>query len=213
MLNSNIIDYGTLFLLDDPLATRPFRLSPRGQNWLHSQQVDSLFRGEWQPPEPIVHEAVMGGNAFDFLWTDYMPLLCVSDRIIDLFTINHCTGWSTYPVKVYDRQKNYLPGYHGLAVKHSVGEIDITRSTIVTKPPFIPNGQPWKVYKGIFFDESKWDGRDIFRIEAFYIIVTKKVKDIFKRAKITNIHLTALSEVELDTAIFEVKQKKLDAKS
>jgi hypothetical protein len=204
---SESIKYSELFMIKDPLATRPLRLSPREQNWLHGQQVDSLFKGEWQPPEPVILQAIMGGSIVDFLWTDYIPLLCISDRIIDLLLNNHCTGWSTYPVKVYDRQKNYLPGYHGLAIKHSVGEIEINRSGIITKPPMTPKGRPRRVYKGIFFDENKWDGSDIFRIESFFMIVTKKVRDILKQSKITNIRLTALSEVELDTIIFKARTK------
>jgi hypothetical protein len=207
-INSKDIYYDILFRLYDPFANRPLRLSPRDQNWLHSEQIDLLFKGEWQPPEPIVLRASTGEELKDFLWTDYPPIVCISDRVKDLLLNNQFTGWSIYPVTVYDREGNQLFNYSGFSVKSSVGNLEIDRSPIINKLPVVIGGQPWKVYKGMFFNEKKWDGSNIFRIEKSFIIITRDVQIIFKHAKVTNIKLQTLSEVELNTAIFDVKKHK-----
>jgi len=93
-----------------------------------------LFGGEWQPPEPVAFKAYMGGSPADFLWTGFPPLFCVSQRVIDLLEENQFTGWSTYPVEVYDRHGGKLPGYHDFAITGSAVRRDLSRSQIITKP-------------------------------------------------------------------------------
>lgn len=116
---------------------------------------------------------------------------------LDLLRENKFTGWSTYPVEVYGRKGEYLPDYYGFAITSDAGKIDKSRSPIITKPPYVPGGKPPRVYKGVFFDERKWDGSDFFRLFASFIIVTRSVRDAFKRAKISNVRFTPLSEMEL----------------
>ncbi len=62
-------------------------------------------------------------------------------------------------------------------------------------------------YRGFFFCESEWDGSDIFKLkDTSYIIVMQGVGDVLKRAKITNMRLTPLLEVEIDAVVFDYKQ-------
>jgi hypothetical protein len=63
-------------------------------------------------------------------------------------------------------------------------------------------GEPYQVYKGLFFYEEDWDGSDIFRVSNFGgTVVTGKVDKIFKQAKVTNVKLTPLPEVERDVLL------------
>jgi len=94
-----------------------------------------------------------------------------------------------------DEKGVYLPDYYGFAVKSCAGEQDVSRSQIVTKS-FIPGGKARDFYKGVYFDESKWGGSDIFRIQHATIIVTRQVWLAFKKAKLTNVRFTPLPEVE-----------------
>ncbi len=202
---SNSIDYSKLFLFEDPLANRPLRLGPE-QDWVTTDTVLTLFHGECHPPEPVVLKTQMGGQATDILWSTFPPIMCISEKLRDILIENNFTGWSTYPVKVYGRHGEYLPGYHGLAVKGFAGKYDLGRSQKVINPPHIPGGKPVEVYRGFFFDENKWDGSDFFRVKANWLVVTEGVRDAFKKAKIINVRFTPLTEVEISTYIFSYSQ-------
>ena len=53
------------------------------------------------------------------------------------------------------------------------------------------------MYKGFYFDESQWDGSDIFLVGG-HKVVTLPVQKAFKRAKVSNVRFTPLMEVEID---------------
>ncbi len=66
----------------------------------------------------------------------------------------------------------------------------------------MPGGEPFDVYKGLYFYEEDWDGSDIFWVSSFGgTIVTEKVKKIFKQAKVTNVKLSPLPEIELQVLL------------
>jgi hypothetical protein len=195
MENLNKVDYSQLFQLSDASANRAFRLSPES-DFITKETAVQLFYGDWKTPEPVVFKAFMGGEATDIMWSGLIPLFCVSSRVVKILEENGFTGWSLYPVKVYDRKGNELPGYHGLSVTSYAGKQDLRRCEIIAKPPMTPNGRPYNVYKGFYFEDEKWDGSDIFRVYSSHIIVTKKVKDTFKQAKIINVRFTPLLENE-----------------
>ncbi len=103
----------------------------------------------------------------------------------------------TYPVEVYGRKGEPLPGYHGFAVTGSECRRDRSRSQILTKQA-VPGGRPFQVYKGLYFYEEDWDDSDIFEVSSCGgTVVTEKVYKIFKKAKVTNVRFTPLPEVEI----------------
>lgn len=201
MSTSTPPDHSTFFELADPLANWPLRLSDEHYSeWLSRDQAWRLFRGELKPAEPLRLGAYMGSRAADFLWAGLVHIVCVSSRVIDLLLANQVTGWSTYPVEVFDRKGQSLTEYSGFAVIGSECRRDRSRSQIVTK--LNAAGRPIQVYKGLYFDESQWDGSDFFLVHPFSsIVVTKKVYHLFKRAKVTNVRLTPLTQVELDVTL------------
>lgn len=112
--------------------------------------------------------------------------------------MNNITGWTTYPVEVYGRRGEPLPGYHGFTVTGGECRRDRSRSQVITKQT-VPGGKPFEVYKGLYFFEEDWDRSDIFIVRRYGgIVVTEKVYKILKRAKVTNVKLTPLLEVERD---------------
>ncbi len=91
-----ILDYNKLYRLDDPLASRPLRLSDEGySDWLTKGQAIELFRGRLKLDTPLRLGAYRGGQATDFLWSGLTPLVCISKRVLELLRMNNITGWTT----------------------------------------------------------------------------------------------------------------------
>jgi len=184
------------------MATRPLRLEPT-DDWITRDYAFALARGQVQPPNPIKLVGYMGRDVMDILWSGMVWIFCVSSRVTELLQKNNITGWATYPVEVYDRKGQPLPGYHGFAVTGRECRRDRSRSQIITKQ-VVPGGKPFEVYKGLFFYEEDWDGNDFFIVRSYGgIVVTEKVMRLFKRAKIANVRFIPLPEVELDVILDE----------
>jgi len=154
----------------------------------------------------VVLQAEMGGHATDLLWTTFPPLMCISRRLVELLEEHQFTGWSTYPVEVYDRKGERLPDYFGFAVTGRAGKHDLQRVQVVIKPPPTERGKPWEALKGLYFEDDFWDGSDFCLMgTTSTIIVTERVVKAFKRAKIRNVIFTPLPEEETDAAVYEVQ--------
>jgi len=199
------LNFKKFYELSDPMATRPLRLrTALESNWLSSRDARALARGRLRLDSPLKLVASSGGQATDFLWSEFPPLVCISSRVVALLETNDCTGWSTYPVEVYDRQGKLLPDYHGFAITGPECQRDKNRSEIVEKPPPAPGGRSYRVYKGLYFDESCWDGSDFFWVVPFGgRIITEKVYRLFRKHKVRNIELTPLPDVEIDVLFDE----------
>ncbi len=166
----------------------------------------ALATGKALPSQTLQLKGCSGAALTDFIWTDSPPLLCVSERVPAILREHDVKGWGTYDVDIVDRKKQPLPGYFGFSVLSSAGNLDFSCSQIVTRPPIIPIGQPMEVYIGFTFDIEKWDGSDIFYVGGFRI-VTDKVKNIFKRSRITNVRLTPILDVQLVAPLVETIKK------
>jgi len=205
---STSVDFSKFYRFEDPMATRPLRLTvPEESEWWNWIKKDrdysfALARGQVQPPNPVKLVGYMGRQVMDILWTGDVWMFCVSSRVIELLQKNNITGWATYPVEVYDRKGQPLPGYHGFAVTGRGCRRDRSRSQIITKQ-VVPGGKPFEVYKGLYFYEEDWDGSDFFRVLGVGTVVTEKVMRLFKKAKIANVRFIPLPEVELDVILDE----------
>jgi hypothetical protein len=199
MSTSATLDFSRFYELFDPLASRPLRLRPEGYtNWLTKDKAIEFFRGRLGLDFPLKLGAYMGGQATDFLWSGLIPLICISNRVVELLQMNGISGWGTYPVEVYGRKGDPLPGYHGFAVTGSECRRDRSRSKVITKQA-VPGGKPFDVYKGLYFYEEDWDKSDLFIVRRYGgIVVTDKVYKILKQTKVTNVKLIPLPEVERD---------------
>jgi hypothetical protein len=173
-------------------VTDPFdRFAFRG-----SAQVDdvALNRGESLRNETIVVSHASGGvEPRDLIWTTAM-IVVISNRVVELLCANRFTGWKSYPVTVSGTPKS-IPGYVGLSVTGRCGPLLPARSARRLKE--MPGGLKERRI-GWNFDETSWDGSDIFTFDdgGAARLVHERVKQSFEDAKVTNVKFERLDQVE-----------------
>lgn len=194
--SSNVSYRSGFSLLENPLADRPLVLSLADEK---VKDAWGLFIGKTTATRAVTMKAVAGGQSTDILWVDLLAFV-VSGRVVSLLNSHDISGWLTYPVVVRDRRNRELPNYQGFVIRGHEVDFDLHRSEIHTRRA-VPEGKPFQVYRGLFVKEEQWDGSDFFRHRGF-ILVTKKVRDLFVKENIRNVRFTPLPELELDAALF-----------
>ncbi len=188
------LDHADFYEFSDPFEKRALRLMLE-EEWVTGKYRNMwvpLLTGEWLPPMPVVFRPRQGCEERDFLWSG-SPLFCVSARTVDILLENRLVGWGTYPIEVYDWNDQAISGYHGFAIKGPAVERDLSRSEVISK--YSTAGKPMSFYRGFYFDESKWDRSDFFRVDGTKV-VTAAVVHALRRARVTNVAFTALPDVE-----------------
>jgi len=156
----------------------------------------------------------------DFVWT-WTSYCMITDKVAKLFEEAKFTGYELRPVKIKKLAKSskqkYIVDDEGFILMRGVrkklipiprlwelvvvgkgGEAD-PRTGIRLKYECKYCGL--KVYtsfsKGLYFDESKWDGSDFFIIWPLpkFIIVTERVKDFCEEKGLTNCTFTPIEEL------------------
>ena len=158
----------------------------------------ALTHGDLQVLQPVfVTHATGGWKTKDLIWTTYVAVVIVSERVVDLLTSNGFTGWKIYPVKVLDKFGNDLTGYVGLSVVGRCGPFLDERSGRTMKQ--FP-ARMREVRVGRFFDESTWDGSDFCMSTNNYgfIFVHERVKECFERSHVTNVEFKRMDLIEWD---------------
>ena len=126
-----------------------------------------------------------------------MQPVLISGHVIGALRQGSFTGWTTYPVELYDKKGVRIPDYHGLAVTGRCGPIDRSRSRKVRRRPFVPGAVPPDFWVGLFFKDDRWDGADIFLSEGTgYIIVAERLKNALESLRIPNIKFERLDTHE-----------------
>ncbi len=205
-------DYSQLYVLGDPFSNRYMRLTVQKETQFigmgrdeFESLVRGIFLGDLRTKLPFRLTYLKGGQEVDFVWSDYPPIVVMSQRLIDLFTEHRFTGWATYPVEVYNKKDTRLPGYHGFAVTGRAGGQDCRRGSVINKPPIVSNGSPFQVLRGFYFEEDIWDGSDFCVTSgSLPIIVTKRVVKVLTEAKIRNVEFTNLLEREIDISSLKI---------
>lgn len=188
--------FDELYVLSDPLGTRAYR-----GGWVLGSEggpdAGALARGDLAPEEAVVVPYHSGSHRpMDVVWTSMVTPLIVSARVVTLWKEAGLTGWRTYPVRLEDTIGADDVTYHGIAFTGRCGSLDRRRSV-----PFIKRfpARAAKCYRGVFFDESSWDGSDFFLAdegETWYF-VTERVRSLFHRHEIRNVRFTPMSEFEI----------------
>ncbi len=178
----------------------PFSKSLRfkaGEEWWDPKLVFQIRHGQLKPPMPITFRGYMGSYLSDFLWGSLVGFKCISRKTCGLLKDKEFRGWDTYKIQLLDKKGTYITGYEGFANKGLLLDWDKSKSKLITTSSNYPDYKPRKFYKGIFFDEAQWDESDFFFVD-FYEVVTKRVYEAFKKAKISNVKFTPLEEIERD---------------
>ena len=141
---------------------------------------------------PVIfqQEKSYGGKKFtDFLNTGYATNFSpISDKVLEILIDNNITGWKTYPIQVFDKKGNEVPGYHGFSIIGRCKDLDISLLKERVAVQYYESGPIREYYKGFPLDLSTWDGSDIFLLSGTgWNFITKRVYSLFKKQKITNI--------------------------
>lgn len=162
--------------------------------------MDDLIRGNYNDftfPLVFIPNDVCGRNMRDVLDTRYPPAYLISDRLKTLLEENQITGWTSYPIELYDKKKNRIEGYHGFSVVGQAGKMDLSKQPIISIPSGVYN-KPVNVYDGGYFDPTTWDGSDFFILkDSYFVIVTKRVYELLKKHKITALEFEQVSKLQL----------------
>ncbi len=159
----------------------------------------NLIKGNYGEIDfPVIFKQDYGKKLADILGAGHASLYLVSDRMKTILEDHQITGWKTFPIKLYDKKKNEILGYHGFSVTGRCGPIHDELAEIVDRQS-VPNGPIYQVYKGVYVGLDKWDGADFFiPDETTFFIVTKKLKTLLEDNKITNLEFNNLMEIEID---------------
>ncbi len=153
-----------------------------------------LFHGLENPRTPVPFSWAEGSRIYDVLLST-LPSYLVSDRVLDVLQTVGATGWSRFPIELSGKTGELIPGYSGLVVTGGCGRLQNDRSRVETR--IGASGKPYKVKIGLFFDESCWDGTDVFTAEgSTFVFMTGRVKDALEAMKISNASFTRLSTLE-----------------
>lgn len=168
--------------------------------WAQESKLDhvpiDVFRDGMRGFKGVIPMTITkGGRPCDFLGNS-AALHVASERVIRLFEEHDITGYDTYDVEV-SGGKVELPRYYGLIATGRGGHILPKESGAKFSGERDPAARTIMALKCIVFDENQWDGSDIFYLDEDRgggIIVTEKVRDLFKKEKVRNCELTPLEE-------------------
>jgi len=193
-----LTNYSELFELNTDDNRSPYLV--------HSNQIRKGFGKEWNqfridilnaniiPDEPIKYiykkksilpEYITCEGSFHFF----------HESLIDILNRENVTGISYYPAIIeHKKEKRLITDYWGIQISGRYRKIDRNRGEIV---PYIHSfGLETKRHKGMYFTDDFWDGKD-FSVSEYhsFVVVTKKVKDIFEKNNIKkNVEFICLTD-------------------
>lgn len=166
-----------------------------------------LFSGDYTGINfPVIFKQEYGKELADVINTGTPYILLVSDKFMAILVESAFTGWKTFEAKLTDKNGREIEGYHGLSITGYCGKIDKNKSEVVEKPAPLPGDPPMKYRRGLYVGLDEWDGTDLFSPEGTtYIVATKRVTDIIKSHKLTNLQFRNLADIE--SWIWEIVDK------
>lgn len=189
--------YEQLYELSDPFNNRAIRLdvlSGYDKNSYYEIYVEKKFKFGIQT----------GKVSYDIAWTNSVPEVCISSRLIEVLSRNKITGWRVYPIELLDPKKIVTTEYFLFQVEGPNYVLDKSRMQLVYKEPIFEGGKPHYKYKGYYFNDSEYSGKDIFLIRGS-IFIKEHVKKILEKEKVRNIRITPILDVEIDKFDFDLE--------
>ena len=141
---------------------------------------------------------IQGGRPGDILRTASI-LFLVSDKVKELVSEHNLTGCGWYSAEVTGG-KGDAPTYHGFTWHGRAGHI-LAEESGVQYFPEAQAGAPGgiRLMERLVFDQSQWDGSDFFYVDECprACLVPERVKEVFRKAKITNARFRPIEEFSL----------------
>lgn len=148
------------------------------QSFIEYDQVQ-LNKALFIPVEPFEMEITEGSRLYDIVGFQDTANFAISERFYNLLQEHCISGWKGYEISI----KGTNEKYYGFQVIGKCGKLEQPK-----EPGF---------YTGYKFDYDSWDKSDLFSPnETVLLFCTKKIRDLLKKNKITNIELTDISKVQ-----------------
>ena len=145
---------------------------------------------------PITFKQKSGKNWKDILCPS-IGFHLISDRVKEALEANNITGYKTFPIIIYDKKGNEVPGYHGFSVTGRCDPTDWSKSEIIQKKLF-EFSSVTDYYRGRHIDN--WDGSDIFSPKGtLVIILSEKAYRLFKSLKLNSTRYIDIEKYEIST--------------
>ncbi|SHN45106.1 hypothetical protein [Chitinophaga sp. CF418] len=168
-----------------------------------------FLRGELDLDAPIHFSKNMGKKKYDAIHGGDVGVQLFHNRLFEAFKSENVTGYHAIPALI-NLKEGVLEDYSCLVIAGRASGIDDYKGEIVRKGPFVAGGQPDYFKKGIYFDETTWDGSDIFLLDGkLFIAVTPKVKGIIEKLRMTNIDLKGIEEEEIPVTTLGLRRPEL----
>lgn len=155
---------------------------------------EELLRGGWTPRDTLIARWGMGkADPGDIAVGQTTAWYYLSGRVQQLLKEHKITGWSAHPIVLHNKAGEACPGYAVLSITGRCGPLDDDQGEVV---PGQKSGHRYVRYKGLYFDESTWDGSDLFMPEGdnTYMFATERVKNLFEEHMIKGFEFTPLTE-------------------
>lgn len=193
------IDFSKLYSMEEAFKPGAFRPDVSDYCNLGRELLRQYQRAELRPPQPLQLGWAQGSRLVDFTGTTAVLPDVISDRFFDALHASGATGWTTYPIELRGRNEELIEGYCALAVTGRCGPRQDERSRIEIRA--VPSGKSCAFKVGWYFDETTWDGSDVFVPKGTsFVFVTDKVKRALEKAKVTNVKFTTLDNVSAEPA-------------
>lgn len=168
----------------------------RGDMDIALNDANALTRGEMISTNPtMIYHRMGSAIPKDVLWTTFVGPIIFHKRLFEMLAAKRLSGWSSYPVIVHSKTGEVFRSYRGLTIKGRCGPIDESKAEVVERD--FPGGR-FPVRKGMFFDPETWDGSDFFMCSdgSLHKFVSQAARDFFQEAKVKEVSLDRLTEVE-----------------
>lgn len=155
-------------------------------------------------PARVLHWTSVGGQRRSaVVWTSSHFFL-IDEALADALAKAGVTGWIPQPAECLDVEVE--SSYVGFRITGRCGPQDTSRGTWV-RDEAAPG--PWKVVlRGLYFDESTWDGSDVFSPQDMYAcLLTSKAARVFVEADVENIQLTKAVEFETPELVLRFRRE------
>ncbi len=190
--------YSNFYVIDNPCSKKNYS----GLITNNDSDFAQILRSEIFYDKLDIDYLEGGSEPSNVFWNQICEPFCVSDTIVSLLNNNNIRGWDKIPARVRNKSGDLLKdNYFALTVNGRIKMIDYLKSDIIIKQ--MPGGL-FPYFKGLYFDPEFWDISDIFMEQYNYVgkatafvFVTKKIVDIFKKNKITNIRFINFNDYEI----------------
>ncbi len=156
---------------------------------LDSQDVKpwSLVLAPQDPDSTLAYRVSLGE-----MHSDIISYAVWSTRLLDRIWEHAATGIVRYPIEL-TKDGQCIDGYEGIRVTGRGGTFDEARSQAVRK------GSALMRHKGVYMEETGWDGSDVFAIPGFGIEVffSERLATAMKEFSFQGVELVLNDECKL----------------